>query len=109
MPLSLGAFASTIALRMRCARYQAVRYCTPRARASWLAEIPFFDSVISANGEKPLVEGQVGVMVDGARGRGELEAAVIALIELAVRSGLSSLPVGLALAGDPRYPLRFTG
>jgi len=48
-------------------------------------------------------------MVDGARGRGELEAAVIALIELAVRSGLSSLPVGLALAGDPRYPLRFTG
>lgn len=40
-------------------------------------------------------------MVDGARGGGELEAAAVALVELAVGASLARFLICLALAGDP--------
>jgi len=44
----------------------------------------FFRFGNQRNGEEPFREGQVGVMVDGARGGGEMEAAFVAMVELAV-------------------------
>jgi hypothetical protein len=48
-------------------------------------------------------------MVDGARGGGELKAALIALVEFAVGAGLARLLVRFALASDRRYTRGFAG
>ena len=61
------------------------------------------------NGEKPLVQGRVRVMVDGAGRGGELEAAFVVLPEFAIRAGLAGLFVGFALSDDPRDPGGFAG
>ena len=55
------------------------------------------------------MQGQMGVMVDGAGSGRELKAALIALIKFAIRSSLPRFLVRFSLGGYPGYPQRFTG
>jgi hypothetical protein len=48
-------------------------------------------------------------MVDGARGGGELEAALVALVEVAIGADLASFLVALSLGNERSYPQGFTG
>jgi hypothetical protein len=68
----------------------------PQGAAQLIGGDALFRFRNQSNGEKPLGQGQVGVVVDGACGGGELEAAIVALVELA---RLASLALG-ADAGD---------
>jgi hypothetical protein len=55
------------------------------------------------------MQGKVGVVVNGASRGGELEAALIALVEFAVGADFASLLVLLALADHRRDARGFAG
>lgn len=109
MPVSFGGFASTIALPDAVRQIPCGAVLHSQSAGQLISRDSFAGFSNQRNGEKPFAEGKVGVMIDSARGSGELEAAVIALIELAVGARLAAFLVRLALCVDPRDPRGFTG